>query len=204
MASPASIMTQLKSDPIRLKENLLALCTDFNINVEPKDTRAMMQVKIDDFSRINGDNENRVKEQITKLKSAHKECLHSLTSAYKSPLKQPPNAQELNEGNADENTETRSSATQPHNSPQALHTQPPLFEEPPEGKEKRPYEIDTDDVENERKRSRPTNLAEMNNREILEALFRDKEEREIEQQEERKEKEFYRGLENRAKIPIIY
>ena len=79
MASATSIMSLVRTHPISIRGNLLALCKEFGIEYEQKDTRVVLQVKINDFAQTDGARENKIRESIKKTKAAHKERLNSQT-----------------------------------------------------------------------------------------------------------------------------
>ena len=73
MAAISSIMTQLKTHPTGLKENLRSICRELSIKNEPKDTRATMRGRIENFFQASSENELKVRDLITRIKSTHKE-----------------------------------------------------------------------------------------------------------------------------------
>ena len=110
----ASIATQLKTIPSALsKENLVIICKECLVKIDPKDTRATMRTKIDDFSQSSSDNERKVRDLISKIKSAQKDRL---------------NSQSKENIDTDEEMESETNQTQ-----QKINTdisQPPLFDDP--------------------------------------------------------------------------
>ena len=64
MASTTSVMSLLKAHPISLRKNLLTICNELTIAYDNKDTRAILQGKIDDIAKADGANEKNVKEKI--------------------------------------------------------------------------------------------------------------------------------------------
>ncbi len=74
MASATPVMSLLRTHPISLRENLIAICKEFRIEFEQKDTRVVLQAKIDDYAQADSENERKLREDIYKkeLKTAHK------------------------------------------------------------------------------------------------------------------------------------
>ena len=127
-----SVSSQLKA---ALKENLLGTCRELEIDVDPKDTRAAMQTKINEFSQLNGENERKVREQISKIKSTHKERASSQSNTHETadhPNPTPHN--DTNKMDIDETTESAPSMEQTETPPQ--HTYTPSFEDSTEQKQK--------------------------------------------------------------------
>ena len=68
MATASSVSSMIKTHPISLKENLAFICDKLWIELDPKDTRLIMQSKIEDFSKLGEENDEKVRNLIGKLK----------------------------------------------------------------------------------------------------------------------------------------
>ena len=73
MATASSVSSMIKTHPISLKENLAFICDKLWIELDPKDTRLIMQSKIEDFSKLGEENDEKVRNLIKKLKKTNKE-----------------------------------------------------------------------------------------------------------------------------------
>ena len=73
MATASAILSIVKTHPISLKENLLSICAVLNIETDQKETKVSLQTKIDDASKLNEDNDKKIREKVNEIKTMHKE-----------------------------------------------------------------------------------------------------------------------------------
>ena len=193
------IMNLLKASPIVIKENLLTICRETGIDVDPKETRAVIQAKSDEFAQLSDTNEQKVRDHITEIRESHEERLSSISKKSQTPNTPHPSTHTENKG-AEDNFDL----------PATTFTPPPTFDDmtsdnhwrPPteplvpqsqrsfpqplletentgtgENTLKRSHEKDNDDdEENVRKRARAGDPSQMTDREILEYLFKERQE----------------------------
>ena len=77
MATASSVSSMLKTHPISLKENLAFICDKLWIELEPKDTKLIIQSKIENFSKLGDENDEKVRNLIAQLKKTNKERMAS-------------------------------------------------------------------------------------------------------------------------------
>ena len=166
MASGNPIMSQLRTS---LKDNLLTMCSQLSIEANTKDTRVILQSKIEEFSRQNDENCDKVRDLIIQMKNTPKERHDSQSKTNETH-------------HTTQNEKTTEVASGDMEIDLTLDSQPPLFDdqkaESDDNGLKRALETDNEEEENAKKRPRAKKLEEMENREILEALYKDIEERE--------------------------
>ena len=195
-------MSLLKAHPISLKDNLQSICTELRIEFDPKETKADLQVKIDDHAKTDIANDEKVRDSIKKIKTLHKERLHSQTSetppsedgphlhsqrnAGDASNNQPPTSQSNHEEmDIDQTLQTASSQNGSGNPPQLIYTQPPLFDDPPQSTQysqmKRKIaetedgiDVTTDDESREPSEKRPKILTEALIYKLVESLDEEK------------------------------
>ena len=68
MAGASSIPSLVKSHPISLKDNLVLICCEAGIDLDTKDTKNSLQIKITEFSDKSKENESKIREAIDQIK----------------------------------------------------------------------------------------------------------------------------------------
>ena len=92
-----------------------------------------MQTKIAEFCQINKDNDQKVRERITQMRTTHKERLHSQTNTVEPSSNTPMTPQSNTEGmEIDQTLETSASQNIIGDPFQTNYTQAPLFDDPTE------------------------------------------------------------------------
>ena len=69
MAGAGSITSLIKSHPTSLKENLTFICDEAGVEHDSKDTKIVLQVKINEYSDQSATNETRIREAIDQIKA---------------------------------------------------------------------------------------------------------------------------------------